>query len=169
MNELKQFDVRPIMIEDVEGFHACIDTVAKAGRYLAAREALPIESAFEFVQNNINNNLPQFVALDGERVAGWCDISPRSRSMSHCGQLGMGVHPDYWGFKLGWKLLETTIKKANDTGLKKVELEVYTDNSRAISLYTKFGFVVEGIRQKSVFLDDAYHDLLCMGLWIGQD
>lgn len=169
MSDSKQFDVQPITMENVEGFHACIDAVAKAGRYLAAREALPLESAVEFVKNNIENNVPQFVALDGNRVVGWCDISPRQRAFSHCGQLGMGVHPDYWGYKLGARLLEASIQKAKAIGLKKVELEVYTDNSRAIALYAKFGFVVEGVRQRGVFLDDAYHDLLVMGLWIGGD
>ncbi len=169
MEHSTSFDILPIKIEHVEGFHACVDAVARAGRFLASREALPLKSAIEFVQHNIDNNLPQFVALDGDRVIGWCDISPKPRAFSHCGGLGMGVHPDYWGHKLGWRLLQATVQKAKHIGLKKVELEVYTDNSRAIAMYAKFGFVVEGIRRRSIYLDDAYHDLLCMGLWMDEE
>ena len=89
----RELDIRvvPIAEQHIEGFHQCLDSVARERRYLGFLEAPPLESTRQFVQSNIASGVPQFVALDGERVVGWCDISPsRRQGFAHCGELGMG-------------------------------------------------------------------------------
>ena len=157
--------VIPIAMEHVQGFHTCVDIVAQEGRYLAATQAPPLESTYQFVENNIKNGIPQFVAVDDQTVVGWCDIIPHGRrSLAHSGNLGMGVHPNYRGQRLGWRLLDTTVTRARELGLQRVELEVLVSNSVAIALYTKYGFTVEGIKKKALQLQGHYHDLMFMAL-----
>jgi putative acetyltransferase len=43
-----------------------------------------------------------------------------------------------------------------------VELEVYTDNERAIGLYEKYGFDPEGIKRKNAVRNGRYADVLMM-------
>ncbi|MBC7123627.1 MAG: GNAT family N-acetyltransferase, partial [Pseudothermotoga sp.] len=50
---------------------------------------------------------------------------------------------------------------------KKIQLEVMANNERAIRLYEKFGFEIEGRKKKAILLDDEYVDLLVMGKWLG--
>ncbi len=39
-------------------------------------QSSPLESPRKFVRSNITNGGPQFVALRGKEVLGWCDILP---------------------------------------------------------------------------------------------
>lgn len=45
-----------------------------------------------------------------------------------------------------------------------VELHVYTDNARAIHLYEKFGFSIEGTHKAFAFRDGTYVDAYSMAL-----
>src|SRR5438552_14390735 len=84
--------VTPIAESHAEGFHACLDAVAREKKYLAQIEALPLERIQAFVRESVANSAAQFVALDGTTVVGWCDIFPEwAHAVQHCGTLGMGV------------------------------------------------------------------------------
>lgn len=162
-------DVRivPIAKEHVESYHRCLDSVARERRYLAFIQAPPLESTREFVLSNIANDVPQFVALQGKEVVGWCDISPmRREGFTHCGELGMGVHKDFRRRGIGTELIERTLADAKAKGLERVELEVFASNAPAIRLYEKIGFAVEGVKKKGRKLDGVYDDLVEMALFI---
>ena len=160
-------EVTPIREEHIQGFHACIDSVAHERRFIGGVQARPIESTREFVLSNIKNGYPQFVALDGDRVVGWCDIIPmKGVDFSHCGLMGMGLHKDYRRQGIGTNLLDTTIQAAKEYGIERVELEVHTSNTPAIRLYEKRGFVPEGVKMKARKLDGEYFDIQVMALFI---
>jgi RimJ/RimL family protein N-acetyltransferase len=61
--------------------------------------------------------------------------------------LGMAILPAARGMGGGRALLEAALEYARSTGAHKVELEVWTDNARAIGLYASTGFEVEGLRR----------------------
>jgi [ribosomal protein S18]-alanine N-acetyltransferase len=61
--------------------------------------------------------------------------------------LGMGLLREVRGQGWGRELLRTAIGHARSSGAHKLELEVWLDNARAISLYASEGFEVEGIRR----------------------
>ncbi len=66
----------------------------------------------------------------------------------HAGWFGMSVHPQYWGLGVGSRLLESALDLADNwLGLKRLELEVLTDNRGAIHLYQKYGFEREGTKR----------------------
>lgn len=62
--------------------------------------------------------------------------------------LAMALRPEARGRGAGRALLEAALAHARDHGAHKVELEVWTDNARAIALYTAAGFEVEGVRRR---------------------
>ena len=157
----------PMSEEHIESFHKCLDSVARERRFLASAAAPPLDSAREFVLSNIEKDIPQFVALLGEEVIGWCDVSPmRGEWFAHCGRLGMGVHQDFRGQGIGTQLLAQTMQKSRDKGLERIELEVYGSNESAIRFYEKAGFVVEGVKKKARKLDGEYDDLVQMAVFI---
>jgi ribosomal protein S18 acetylase RimI-like enzyme len=163
----RKIQIVPIAEKHIEGFHACLDSVARERRYLGFIEAPPLESVHGFVLSNLERDIPQFVALHEETVIGWCDISPRwLEGFTHCGRLGMGVHKDFRGMGIGTKLIERTISKAKEKALERIELEVFASNIPAIKLYEKIGFVVEGVKKKARKLDGVYDDLVEMALFI---
>lgn len=157
----------PIAEEHIESFRACLDEVARERRYLGMTKAPPESSVRQFVLENIASGNPQFVALDGERVVGWCDISiPSLEGFTHTGLLGMGVQRAYRGQGLGRRLLDRTVEAARARGVERVELEVYASNVPAVRLYETAGFVAEGTKRRARKLDGEYDDLLFMVLFL---
>lgn len=83
---------------------------------------------------------------------------------SHSWHLGIGVHAHYQGAGIGQQLMSAAMKFADEwLGAKRVELTVYVDNTRAVKLYERQGFVIEGRYQADSFRDGAYVDVYVMG------
>lgn len=53
---------------------------------------------------------------------------------------GIGIHPDFRGKGLGKKMVLTSMKRAVDSGVGKLILEVDIENEVAINLYERVGF-----------------------------
>ncbi len=157
----------PTSEEHIEGIHKCLDSVARERRYLAFIEAPPLDSTRRFVLAHIEKDAPHFVALLGEDVIGWCDVSPMTwAGFAHCGRLGMGVRKNFRGQGIGTQLLAQTLQKSREKGLERIELEVYGSNESAIRFYERAGFVVEGVKKKARKLDGAYDDLVQMAMFL---
>ena len=169
MNRIMPQDIRilPIAEEHIDGFHRCLDLVARERLYLALVQAPPLDSTKAFVLSNIANHVPQFVAVINKDVIGWCDISPlKYEGFKHRGELGMGVHPLYRGLGIGQQLIGRTIQRAKESGLVRIELEVFASNVSAIKLYEKIGFITEGIKKKARWIDGNFDDIIEMVLFV---
>ena len=87
------------------------------------------------------------VACAGEEIVGNAGLHPVGTSprRAHAMHLGMTVRTDWHGKGVGSALMEALLELADGwLNVIRVELNVYTDNERAIALYRKFGFEVEG-------------------------
>ena len=162
-------DIRiiPTAEEHVRGFHAAVDVVARERRYIGLVEAPPIESSLAFVRAMRAGGGVHVVAVaeQGE-VVGWCDIARHAREgFQHCGRLGMGVVPAFRDRGIGRRLATAALEAAWSAGIERVELEVFTSNRRAIALYEKLGFVIEGVKHRARKLDGRYDDELFMALF----
>jgi ribosomal protein S18 acetylase RimI-like enzyme len=156
--------IRPIRVRDCGGLRLAVDSVAREGKYLSLTKGFTPEATRAFVSGIIKRGDPQFVALDGDKVAGWCDIIPRDRpSMRHVGVLGIGILPAYRDRGIGTALMTRTLEAARRRKMRKIELEVLADNKRAIALYRKLGFVREGRKLKAARLGGRYRDMVLMG------
>jgi RimJ/RimL family protein N-acetyltransferase len=87
---------------------------------------------------------------------------PRVR---HSGEFGMSVRKRCWGLGIGSLMLDTLIHWAQATQIvKKINLRVRTDNRRAIRLYQRKGFLIEGTIRKAIRLEGEYFDHHWMSL-----
>jgi L-phenylalanine/L-methionine N-acetyltransferase len=76
---------------------------------------------------------------------------------SHMGQIFMAVHDDYQNRGIGTALMAAAIDLADNWfNLKRLELQVFTDNAPAIHLYEKFGFIIEGTHKADTFREGKY-------------
>jgi RimJ/RimL family protein N-acetyltransferase len=160
-------DVRiaPIAEAHIKGFRAAVDSVAREKRYLAMVRGFPIRMTRAFVRANIRKRNPHMVAIDGRRIVGWCDILRVERhAMAHSGVLGIGIVEGYREKGLGRALIQAALARARKAGLTRVELTVRQDNRRAIALYRKLGFALEGRKRKAFRVDGKYYDLLSMAV-----
>ena len=96
--------------------------------------------------------------LDG-RIVGSADVVQYKGRRRHAGGIGLCVHDDFHGRRIGTALMAALIELADDwLDLKRLELTVHTDNAPAIRLYQKFGFEVEGTLRANAFRGGAYVD-----------
>lgn len=157
------FTIVPSQKVHMPGFRAALDSVAREGRFLASREAPALRKVRAFVELMVKEGGPHFVALRGDRVIGWCDVRRKPATfLKHSGVLGMGVVREHRGHGVGRALLERTLAACVARGLSRVELQVRVDNGAAIALYTKAGFVAEGIAWSYLVIDGVAHDALLM-------
>jgi RimJ/RimL family protein N-acetyltransferase len=79
--------------------------------------------------------------------------------------IGADIHSDYCGLKLSYNSYIKFINQLfEEKKLNKISLEVLSTNTRAINLYKKLGFVVEGIRRQEVLKQDQYIDSIVMSI-----
>lgn len=160
-----QIDITSITADHIEGYHHALDTVARERKYLTMFEAFPLPQTRDFVLGMIEQRNPHMVAVAADRVVGWCDISRHFfPSHAHRGSLGMGIIPEFRGKGIGHRLMIAALDKAREEGFLRVELSVRSDNTNAIALYEKVGFVKEGLLKRSVCVDGQFSDTICMAI-----
>lgn len=72
----------------------------------------------------------------------------------------IAVHPDYRGIGIGNEIVKALIKICIAENINALTLEVRKSNLAAIKLYSKFGFVAEGIRK--AYYADNHEDAIIM-------
>lgn len=82
----------------------------------------------------------------------------------HKGVISIAVDKNYHGKGVGSKLFEAIIDLSkNWLMLKKLELTVLKNNEKAIALYERFGFELEGVLKKDTVVNGIYEDVVFMG------
>ncbi len=79
--------------------------------------------------------------VDGmQQVIGSATLrQPQNPRLAHSAGLGISVSPEYWGIGAGTRLMETLIDLADNwLGLRRLELEVLSDNPTAMRLYERW-------------------------------
>jgi ribosomal protein S18 acetylase RimI-like enzyme len=105
------------------------------------------------------------VAVAKDRIVGFsrCEGHPLKR-FSHKVEFGVCVLQEFWGFGIGKHLLRQSISWADESGMKKMTLQVLETNEPAIALYKKLGFEIEGLLKKDkLHSDGTYHNTIVMG------
>ncbi|MEM9719031.1 MAG: GNAT family N-acetyltransferase [Bacteroidota bacterium] len=103
-----------------------------------------------------------------EKIAGILTVSANQKMrMKHKGEVGISVLQAYWGQGIGTTLMEYMIAWAKSNGMtRKLNLYVAVNNTTAIGLYKKMGFVEEGKMRRDSLINGDFVDCYCMGLLI---
>jgi ribosomal protein S18 acetylase RimI-like enzyme len=152
--------IRPSSSEDAAQLHAAIDGVARERRFLALLEAPRVEDVASFCSRP---GVASMVAVRDGIIVGWADIQRMQRpGFTHRGVLGMGVISAYRRQGIGQRLLTSMIDHAASFGVSRLELEVFSSNLAAVSMYQRSGFVLEGQLLRARILDGIVDDILLM-------
>lgn len=106
-------------------------------------EGIPItvevEEAFLRSMLDSSDDVMYAAKADGE-IIGIANVSRLKRRMSHRASIGISVRQCAWHSGVGTALMEALLAFARKNGIEQLELEVRSDNGRAIRLYERFGF-----------------------------
>lgn len=160
--------IRPILVTDAKDIWE-MRTQEEIAKYMGT----DISERYEETENKIkflDSNSRTFVAVASlesgiEKVVGYISLSLQSnKRYSHIGSLGLMENRSFQGVGIGTKLMESVINLADNWFmLYKIELEVNIDNEKAINLYKKIYFEIEGTRRATKISDGKYCDCYYMG------
>ncbi len=160
-------DVVPISIDHASQFSDVIMTIAREDIFAIRSEDLSSKSVYRFVERQLVDGAPMFVAREKGQVVGWCEISLFDLEYSdHCGVLSMGVLKGMRSRGIGRKLIKKCLAAAANMGLERIELSVLENNPDAQRFYASVGFSIEGRKSRSLRINDVYHDEIMMGMII---
>ena len=164
--------IRNAEIEDGENIIEHIKIVDEETIFLS-REAGEFQTEKEQEQrliskwNASNHDLFLVAEVDGE-LAGTCGLCGDHRKRYvHRVDISIAIKKKFWGMGIGKNMLEEAIKWGKQNNLKRIELEVDTENMRAIILHTNLGFHVEGtIERERRLADGSYRNSYIMSMLI---
>jgi RimJ/RimL family protein N-acetyltransferase len=112
-----------------------------------------------------SDNALVLLALHGETIVGSLSFEGGRRLRTrHTGELGISVTRAYTGNGIGRALLEALIDWAEHSGvIRKLNLRTRVDNTGAIRLYERLGWVVEGRITRDQDIGGVLTDTLFMG------
>lgn len=158
---------------DAQNLIKLIHTVDSETRFLAREPRefnLTLEQEKEFIRDNMNNENGCFLIaeLDGEIIAN-CSVGLvlNNKRYLHRAAMGIVVRKDYWNRGIGKNLMQECIKWCKEKDVEQLELEVVTQNNRAISMYKNFGFEIYGTKKHALkYEDGTYADEYFMILFL---
>jgi len=114
-----------------------------------------------------NSRSTIFIAEKDEKLVGYLQATGRApRRVRHVVSINTAILQVYTGQGLGGKLFDALEDWARQSGIIRLDLSVMLNNIPAQKLYQKLGFVREGIKRGSMFVDGEYIDEYYMCKWL---
>ena len=146
--------IRQAEAKDAQNLIEFLDIVGAESHFLTMDEKGCLMNEAEMSSNltaiaNAENNVYFLAFLDGQ-IAGVFSISADFHyRIHHIGDIFIAVRTSAQGHGIGSKLFVKALNwLENESTIKRLELTVQKRNTVAQSLYKKFGFELESIRQK---------------------
>ena len=137
--------IRRATLEDAPALAEQMKVVVDEDRWLGTQRDRTVAELTERFRSGLEDGQPMFALEDGHRIVGSIGIHPTG--IGGVQSLGMSILADYRGGGWGRRLVQQALDAAREAGVRKVTLEVWPDNGRAISLYASCGFDIEGYRR----------------------
>lgn len=154
--------VRHIERQDITG----VKTIYEGSLAASGTLQVPLSSIehWETRFNKLDSNDYSLVAESQSEIVGhlslWTLRNPRRK---HVAQLGMAVKDTHHRLGIGSQLIASALELADNwLNLQRIELNVFTDNTPAISLYKKHDFLIEGEAKNFAFRYGKYANVYFM-------
>ena len=127
--------------------------------WLPGERTLTVTDIEDRLTESLNGSRHILVAEQNGQVSGYVDIRRASlQRLSHGAFLELGISRAHWGAGLGKKLMLAAEEWARKNGIIRIAFPVVSENLRAIGLYLRLGYSVEGCRHRGYRIDDRYVD-----------
>ena len=161
--------LRPTAPEDSEAMIAYMKQTAAETPYLLRypdEVQFTLEGEREILGRILEDpgSVMMVAEVDGQ-VAGNASVSGigTKRKILHRCSLAIALYQAYWGLGIGTAMIAYLTELARQIGFAQIDLEVVAENTQAIALYRKCGFVETGRRVRALRFDDgSFHDELLM-------
>jgi L-phenylalanine/L-methionine N-acetyltransferase len=114
-----------------------------------------------WLQSNGSGSYESVATIDDTAIS-LAGLYPCLASQSHSAWVCLFVHDEFAGHGIGTRMIMGLIATAHISGLTRIQLNVVCGNQRAINLYRKFGFEIEGRHRHFARRGDEFLDVFTM-------
>lgn len=169
----QQLVIRIPELDDAQGLINQMQAVDGETKFLA-RESdefnFTVEQEREFIKNHMNDENSCFLIAElGGRIIANCSVGLilNKKRYLHRAAMGIAVLKAYWSKGIGKIMMQECINWCKENGVEQLELEVVTQNDRAVSMYKSFGFEIYGTKKHALkYSDGTYADEYHMILFL---
>ena len=161
--------LRHATVEDANDYIEFLKDIASETEHIVRYPEevnISLEQEQTFLQSmETNPDAIQLAVYYNNQLVGSASFSclRNSYKLRHRAEVGISIKKDYWNLGIGTQLLQEIISLAIKHGFEQLELEVSSENTRAISLYQKIGFIECGrIPHGFKLKNNRYADLIMM-------
>jgi L-amino acid N-acyltransferase YncA len=133
----------------------------------ADTEPVSVEQRLPWFREHDPSRRPILVAEEEGEVVGWLSLSDfyDGRPAYHMtAEIGIYVREGHRGKGLGGRMLEETIRRAPELGIKTMTAGAFAGNEPSIKLFERFGFARWAHFPRVAELDGTEQDLVVLGL-----
>ncbi|EKD56433.1 MAG: histone acetyltransferase HPA2-like protein acetyltransferase [uncultured bacterium] len=164
---MKNIVIRNAKPEDSRALIKVIKNVSNKYRVFDHDEFNKTEEEEKEYLSKLEKNHLFLIATVNNKIAGWLELYPfKSKFKKHILGLIVGIIDKYHRQGIGSQLLEKAISFAKDKKIIKISTEISKNNLASQNLVKKFGFVLEGIQKKQLYIKEKYIDNLFFGIVI---
>lgn len=155
--------IREIKESDAEGFLHLLKKLDEETEFMmfepGERSTKIEEQRNEIKGILLRNNETILVAEKNGHLIGYIGAyGGRYIRNRHTAHIVIGILQDFAGQRIGTKLFTELERWAYKHKVHRLELRVMVHNERAIGLYEKMGFEIEGMKRHSLFINGSYVD-----------
>jgi len=154
----RKFILRVPTMDDIPAYVDFVNELVREGAEIQLNKEQTYEQEKEYLKEKlekISSGDEVCVAVfQGNKLIGDAEIVRNPGRSFTTGTFGISIIDGYRDIGLGSAMMKLLFEKAKEAGYRIVILGVYGDNSRAIYLYEKFGFVNAGTIPKYAYFED---------------
>lgn len=164
----KEVEIQTVQESDLELLLTFINGLIQEDTYIYRETDKPVTLEEErlwlqsTMQNMANNNQHYFVAKVDGRIVGVANVTRGWMREKEQGTIRLSVSKDYREQGIGTELLRLSIDVAKKMDLRVLKGWLFADDSAALYISKKLGFVEVGRIPQSIRLKDGYTDEILM-------
>lgn len=162
-DKISEIEIRQALTTDTLALNALFNHLDRETPYLGfmpGERSAPFWDALRIIlEDSSGSNGIIFVAQHGKEAVGYlhAEICPLQR-LRHSLTIEVGIRQSFTGHGIGRRLFEAIEQWAKARQIHRLALTVATDNERALALYKKCGFVIEGVLHHAMVHEGRYID-----------
>jgi RimJ/RimL family protein N-acetyltransferase len=166
----RELIIRKANVDDAEKMIVYLDIIAGETDNLTfgvGEIGITEEQERFIIDESLNNPVSLFVVAEIEKnIVSMLNFhgGKRPRTM-HSGEFGITVRRDYWNLGIAKEMIKFMFEWAKQTEIiRKINLRVRSDNTKAINVYKSLGFKNEGIITRDLIINGIFYDSITMGI-----
>ncbi|GGP08225.1 GNAT family N-acetyltransferase [Oceanobacillus neutriphilus] len=167
--ESARVKLRKITKDDIELYHKWRNDVEVMHSTSPSLDVYPLKATEDFVEYAIlrSDTSKGYMMVDKKSeasigIVSLINMDYKNRNAECIIDIG---EKEYWGKGFGGEGLTLLLDYAfQELNLHRISLRVFSFNDRAIHLYKKLGFELEGKSRQTLFRDGRWHDIIHMGI-----